>query len=172
MNQKSEKENGAVQSPQNEVVKDLDIRSEIEKSLEQLQEGEDKDEVVEHIVEHIVEHREMFSGPLPPPELLERYEAAYPGAIQKIFDMAEANNNAGIELRKTDLKAQIDYRNYGLFVGFVSFLAVVAATVLLGVYDKPIIAGTILGVGAVTAIGKFVDGRQRQTNKDTKKTHD
>ncbi len=37
-----------------------------------------------HVVEY--EKQEMFSGPVPHPEIIERYEKIYPGAAKQIFE--------------------------------------------------------------------------------------
>lgn len=58
-----------------------------------------------------VEHSAMlqvqqYSGPLPLPEQLEKYEEVLPGAAERIFKMAEENQKCEINYRNRLIKSQ------------------------------------------------------------------
>jgi uncharacterized membrane protein len=50
---------------------------------------------------------QSFSGPLPPPEALERYNQVLPGAAERIISMAESQHAHRQELEKKVIHANI-----------------------------------------------------------------
>ncbi len=50
-----------------------------------------------------------FSGPIPPPEALEKYEHILPGAAERILSMAEKNNDHNIKIENRRLDIEIDF---------------------------------------------------------------
>lgn len=61
---------------------------------------------------------EFFSGPFPPPDMLERYEKAQPGLTDRIFNFAEAEQG---HRHKAQMK-QLSIEEYGTKAGFRSHL--------------------------------------------------
>lgn len=71
----------------------------------------------------------LFSGPLPTPEMLEKYEQIYPGIAERILQMAEKEqterHRQKQELIELEKKNQRDLNfniRLGLFLGFGSVL--------------------------------------------------
>jgi len=93
----------------------------------------------------------FFKGPLPPPEILERYDRICPGFAQRILSMAEKESEHRrkmeqdvVAIQKDDLVSERRERRRGQWLGFI--LSVVA--ILGGVYAitvSPGIAGQIGG---------------------------
>jgi uncharacterized membrane protein len=68
-----------------------------------------------------------YSGPLPPPEALERYNQVLPGAAERIIAMAESQHSHRQELEKHVIKSNVSAQKLGTILGFI-----VAMTVVVG----------------------------------------
>jgi uncharacterized membrane protein len=99
-----------------------------------------------------------FSGPLPPPEILARYNDAVPDAAERIIAMAEkqAEHRMGLESRVID--ADIRRANAGVVAGFLVALAFLGGSVFL-VFTGHTQAGVIVGsLDLVGLVSVFVYG--------------
>ncbi|MDR4485315.1 MAG: DUF2335 domain-containing protein [Nitrospirales bacterium] len=79
-------------------------------------------EAIQEQTQHLarIEARfQHFSGPLPPPEALEKYEKILPGAADRIFIMAEENNRFMMEMDEEVIRSQFQERRRGQFFGFM-----------------------------------------------------
>src|SRR5438552_10293716 len=68
-----------------------------------------------------------FSGPLPPPEALERYNQILPGAAERIIAMAESQHTHRQGLEKHVIHSNVSAQKLGTILGFI-----VAMTVVIG----------------------------------------
>jgi uncharacterized membrane protein len=105
-----------------------------------------------------VEVREEFSGPIPPPTLLDGYEKILPGAAERILVLAEdeAKHRRSVEIltRKAEIRLAKGehYQVYlGQFFALIVTLAFVSGAVFL-IYNGKAVTGTILAGGAVAGI--------------------
>ena len=101
-----------------------------------------------------------FSGPLPPPEILIRYNEAVPDAAERILAMAEKQSAHRISLEDRALTADIGRSNWGLIAGF-------AVAVVFGIGSFACILSGYsvegLGLGGMTIVslvGTFVYGNE------------
>lgn len=79
---------------------------------------------------------ESFSGPLPPPEMLQKYNEVSPGLADRIVSMAEKQSD-----HRRDLEKKVVYSNarralVGQIMAFVIALAGIVAGVYLTMNDK------------------------------------
>jgi uncharacterized membrane protein len=72
-------------------------------------------------------HAVAFSGPLPPPEILARYNEILPGAAERIIAMAENQNVHRRELEKKVINGNVFSQNVGMILGFI-----IAMTAIIG----------------------------------------
>ena len=77
-----------------------------------------------------VEKSEMFSGPVPHPEIIERYEKIYPGAAKLIF--TEWDNQ--VKHRQVIEKSIIKTDNIKSLLGVVFGFIIVLTIVIVGAY--------------------------------------
>ena len=95
-----------------------------------------------------------FSGPLPPPDFVERYEEVVPGAGARILTMAEQRaahkNHLEIESAKRASR--------GLIAGTTVALAALAVALVAILSGEPIIGGVIAGADLVALVGVYVYG--------------
>lgn len=119
--------------------------------------------------------QETFSGPLPPPSLLQSYEELRPGSIEQIFTMAEKEQNLRIETihREQDQKDRviaiaekesehnIKMQTKGLLIGSIVLFACVSLAAIgafLGWSWE--VVGIFLGGPILAVIGTLVGGRK------------
>ena len=99
-----------------------------------------------------------FSGPLPPPEVLIKYNDAVPDGAERIIVMAEkqAEHRMGLENRVID--ADIRRSNWGLAAGFVVALAGLLVSYLLVDGGNPAAGVIVASIDLVGLVGAFVYG--------------
>lgn len=100
-----------------------------------------------------------FSGPLPPPEILEGYRNIDTSFPERIMMMAEAHNAADVEIKKDITKAQVKSIARGQHYSFIiAISSMVVGTILaiLGLTGTAI-AAIIASIGSIViaAIGSF-----------------
>lgn len=106
-----------------------------------------------------------FAGPLPPPELLLRYNLAVPDAADRILRMAEEQAHHRQKLETMDLMSGARRANWGLAAGLIVALAFLVGSVILGLNGHDALAGGLGGATLVGLVTAFVTGtvsRQRE----------
>lgn len=117
---------------------------------------------VQHAVQRISLTESRFSGPLPPPEALERYEALFPGFTERCVIQWESQSKHRQGLESTHLLGTIDSERRGQQFGLAASLAALLLagyTITLG----HVVEGISLAIGeAAVLAGVFVYGRNAQ----------
>lgn len=103
-----------------------------------------------------------FSGPLPPPELLAQYNQVLPGAAERIFAMAEAQQSHRHSMEKTIVAANIAAQKLGALLGFFLVLIVASCGVYLIASGKPVggLAAIVTALSSLVAV--FIYGKLEQ----------
>lgn len=139
--------------------------NEIGKSLQPADAGKDEREMV--VGELSAEH--YFSGPLPPPAVLERYEKALPGSAERILAMAEKQSEHRRQVEQKIIHSDILDSKLGLWFGFLIGLA----AVLVGGWVSVKVstgAGGVISISAIAAlVGVFVYGSRQKQNEPPEK---
>lgn len=110
-----------------------------------------------------------FSGPLPPPEVLEKYNQSMPGLADRIIGMAEKQANHRQQIEKTVIDSNAFVQKVGPFLGFI-----VAMTAVIGGIELVLKGKDGYGLAAIiTALaslaGVFIYGKtQQRKNLDDK----
>jgi uncharacterized membrane protein len=100
-----------------------------------------------------------FSGPLPPPAVLEGYEATLRGAADRILRMAEKQQDHSVYMDKRVTRQEFSLGITGLVFAFVLALAVLAASVWL-ISEGKGVEGTVLATLDLVALATaFIVGR-------------
>jgi uncharacterized membrane protein len=113
-----------------------------------------------------------FSGPLPHPDILVRYNDAVPDAAERILAMAERQSAHRIDLEKRVITADIRRSNFGLAAGLIVALAFLVGSVVL-VLSGYAVEGTIFAtVDIAGLVATFVYGteRRRKEREDKART--
>lgn len=144
------KNKGPRSNPENktQVIADVqqnDLRSELAIKLEQgTLSAKERDELAQilrstNIIMTSSTH-EIFSGPLPPAELLNQYS---PQAQKIILEMAQQEQSHAHEMRKTGLEGAIRKDKRGQYLGGLVALAGLAVAAILAPHSP--MAATIIG---------------------------
>ncbi len=102
-----------------------------------------------------------FSGPLPPPQVLEQYNhCGVQNGAERIFVMAEKQQNHRIDLESYAVKEQLRQSSKGQQYGFWISVLFLFASVLLSFYGHETVAmvlggSTIVGLVTVFVVGKY-----------------
>ena len=101
-----------------------------------------------------------FSGPLPPPGALEKYDLVSPGAAKRIFAMAERESSHRRELEKSlvdnEYKEAGKGQNCAVTLGA---LAIVSGTIA-GISGAQWTGSMIGGLGMIGLVSAFIRGRR------------
>ena len=126
------------------------------------------------VVPHI-EQQMLYQGPVPPPQILEKLESVLPGAAERIFKMAEKDQDNMIVLQQ---KAQDSARQaaveehkentLSLWMAFVVCSVFVICGTVLVVSGHDAVGATMIGTTLLGVIGSFL--AQRRTNRSRKQT--
>ena len=101
-----------------------------------------------------------FSGPLPPPDELEKYERVSPGAAERIIAMAETQSSHRHELEKSLVNSEYKQASKGqICAAIIGTLAIISGTIagILGAQWTGSVIGGLVVVGLVSA---FIQGRR------------
>lgn len=111
----------------------------------------------------VVTHAQQWSGPMPPPAMLEEFDRVVPGAAERILALTERETGHRIEWEKKALDANVGESRRGQWLGAgISALAVTGAvwTALAGVhYAVPI---ALVGVPVMAIARAIVDSRSHR----------
>lgn len=119
----------------------------------------------------LIQHQSVsFSGPLPHPEILQKYDEVYPGAAKIIIEMAKSQSEHRQDLERRVIGSDIRNSKMGLIFGFiVGFTGIVAGVYIISIGQ--VIAGSVLsGFTLVSLVGTFVYGSQgRKKEREEKR---
>ncbi|WP_395144324.1 DUF2335 domain-containing protein [Armatimonas sp.] len=118
----------------------------------------------------IASRSSFFSGPLPPPEVLIRYNDATPDAADRIIGMAEQQSTHRQQLELLVTKSNIERSKQGIQAGlyiatlclitsgFCAYIGQAAVATVLG-------SSTVLGLAGVFVIGKISQQKELSEKK-------
>ena len=139
-----------------ETAKVQETESPVQVILDAVPESK-KEEVKEALM---IIRSEMYSGPIPPPEALARYEEIQPGAADRILKMAEKQQEHRMALETKAIGGQVDQSKRGQLFGFILVFVCIAVAVFFAVYfGMTAFAVTFLCVTMVSVVGLFVTGK-------------
>ena len=103
-----------------------------------------------------------FSGPLPPPEVLAKYNDALPGAAERIIAMAESQLHHRQGLEKAVIEANCKVQKSGPIYGFIICMTAILGGMYL-VYVGKSTQGLAAIISALASLAVvFVVGRKKQ----------
>lgn len=115
---------------------------------------------------------ETFSGPVPHPDLLERYERVVPGAAREFLDAVREerlHRYRGDDIEREMLKrlAEAEIRNsrLGLVFGFVIGMTGLIVACICALTDHEMTAAIVAGVDLLALVAVFVTGRVYESRR-------
>jgi uncharacterized membrane protein len=113
-----------------------------------------------------------FSGPVPPPGILEGYERLVPGSAQKFIDAAMEQAKHRRELESKVIDSDIRNSKLGLYFGLIIGISGLVSAVITSVYGSEVISA-VLGAGTLVAlVGAFIYGSQGRQADDKKEKNE
>jgi uncharacterized membrane protein len=114
-----------------------------------------------------------FQGPVPSPDMLERYDQVCPGSAREIIDRFHKQSDHRMELEKIAVKQGSRDSLCGIIAAFILAAISIAGGTYIAINGYPL-SGTFLGGGSmVTLAGVFVYGtRQRSKERMAKNLQD
>ena len=111
----------------------------------------------------------QFSGPLPPPEILEKYDRVVPGAAERILRLAEEQSEHRKGLERKVIESDIERSRWGQILGFVIAIVGLGVSAYISVYGNPW-AGGVIGVGTLASlVGVFMYGSTTRSRERSEK---
>ena len=92
-----------------------------------------------------------FTGPLPPPSMIEAYERTLAGSADRILKMAEREQDHRIECDQTVLAATRQDVRRSHWLSFSIGLASITGAVVVAVFGNQVVVASILGSSSVVA---------------------
>jgi len=105
-----------------------------------------------------IQIQQMFSGPLPHPDILSSYNEAVPDGAERILAMAERQAVHRQALETSNLQSHVTRSYWGLACGFILAMVIVIVGAVLALHGKTITGGLFMGVPVVALVGVFVIG--------------
>ena len=121
----------------------------------------------------LIQQHSSFSGPLPPPEVLKKFDEVVPGSAERIIKLAEGQFAHRTELERKVIASDISSSKLGQILGFVIAIVGLVCSVIISIYGNQI-AGTILGVGTLASLvsvfmyGSRTRSQERERKADNK----
>jgi uncharacterized membrane protein len=104
----------------------------------------------------------LYSGPLPKPEDLIKYNEAFPGCAERIVGMAEQQSRYRQDLERRVVDHNIQQDRRGQTLGFaLSVIGIVGSLSLIG-FGRPTEGLTVFFTSLTTLVGIFVYSRVEQ----------
>lgn len=113
-----------------------------------------------------------FSGPLPPPDMLAEYEAAFPGCADRVvkmaekqLEMAENQEKHRHKMESMVVAANINQSRMGLWLGFTLAVIIVVGAMILSAMSKEVVG--VVGIISVTGglAGLFLNSQRQGQRK-------
>lgn len=101
----------------------------------------------------------QFSGPLPPPGVLQGYEDVVPGAAERIIAMAESEQNHRHHIQRESTNKHYAFRRTGQFFGLLVALGGLTTAGYIAYLGHPAAASVIGGTTLLGMVAVFVTGR-------------
>jgi len=111
-----------------------------------------------------------FSGPLPSPEALERYNQILPGAAERIITMAESQHHHRQGLEAHVIHSNVSAQKLGTVLGFIVAMTVVIGGMYLVHEGKSGEGLAAILTALASLVGVFLYSKHEQQKELAKKT--
>jgi len=113
-----------------------------------------------------------FSGPMPHPDILKKYDEVYPGAAKFIIDMAKNQSDHRQILEKKVICSDITNSRLGLSFGFIIGMTGIVGGAVIVMSGMTITGGLFTAMSLGSLVGTFVYGSQGRAKERNKKRSD
>ncbi|WP_042931602.1 DUF2335 domain-containing protein [Klebsiella pneumoniae] len=114
----------------------------------------------------MVRHETHYSGPLPPPEVMQSYDEILPGGAERLFAMAENEQKFRHSTQDMAIRGTISRDKRGQWMGFAITLVILGIASVFAFRGNTIFAGTLIGLDLIGLATVFVIGRRTPPRKE------
>jgi len=105
-------------------------------------------------------HLTLIQGPLPPPDILAKYEHIQKGLVDRIVSMAEKESAHRHEVDKLCLNKAFSQQSRGQIFGFLIGIVAIIAGTCAAILGNTLAGSIIGGSGVISLVSVFVIGRR------------
>lgn len=142
-----------------------ELPEELEKALQEIPE-EIREKVLQAFLGISIQKFSSFSGPLPPPALLNEYSDIVENGAERIFQMTEKQSNHRMQLENHALREELDQSRRGQNFGFILGLVGLILATILAIMGHEVVAGIFGTTTIVGLVTVFVIGKRAQIKED------
>jgi uncharacterized membrane protein len=113
-----------------------------------------------------------FSGPLPPPTILEAYNQIIPNGAERIMAMAERNQSHRHDIENRVVNGNLRAQPRGQWFAFTISLVAIGGGIGLAAYGMDAIAITSILTGLGTPVGLFIYAQESKKRELRAKADD
>ena len=116
----------------------------------------------------VMQKAEMFSGPVPHPEIIEKYEKIYPGAAKIIFDQWEGQTKHRQNLERAVIETDNRKSMLGVVFGFIIVLIAIVAGVYTAIKGHPLFGSGLSVAGLALLVSAFITSKKKEDTNNSK----
>ena len=113
-----------------------------------------------------------WSAPLPPPAVLEQYDAVAPGAAERILRRWEKQSDHRMHVEKTVVEGDSRRSDRGLIFAFILSLLIISLGVYAVIWGNPWVGIAAIGINIAGIAGVFVYGTNVRERERERKASD
>ncbi|HNR41060.1 MAG TPA: DUF2335 domain-containing protein [Bacteroidales bacterium] len=113
----------------------------------------------------IVSSYQSYSGPIPAPEALEKYNQIIPDGADRIMKMAENQSSHRIKIEETVISGQVKQSSRGQIFGLIIAFFTLGSAVALAMFGHEAVACVLGGSTVISLATVFVIGKKEQRLK-------
>jgi len=113
----------------------------------------------------------QWSGPLPQPEALERYNQIVPTAAERIIKMAETQHDHRVAIEQQVVDSNIDSQKLGTILGFIVAMTAILGGIFLAYVGRETSGLASIITALVGLAGVFVYGKMEQKKELANKSN-
>lgn len=117
-------------------------------------------DVQQKILQISVQQTQMWSGPIPSPDALEKYNHVLPGSANRLLSLAEKEQNHRHDMDRNVLATKAGDVKRGQRYGFVIAIFAVGGAVWCASF-APWVSGVLVSVPVATIVIAFIKGRSK-----------
>lgn len=117
--------------------------------------------------------RKKYQSMLPPIDMMEEYEELYPGTLDKLFDMAQKEQNHRHSLNLLEVRNHAKATAFGRIYALIFISIVVISSISLALLGFILLAALLITVSfiSITIISYYHSNKQQKNNKFQKFTN-
>jgi uncharacterized membrane protein len=106
-----------------------------------------------------------WAAPLPPPEMLAKYNDAFPGCAERIVQTAESQTIHRHTLEKSALEGKLGNERRGQTMAFILAMIILLGGFSLIYLNKSVLGTIFVGSDIAALVGVFIYGRRDQKSQ-------